>query len=123
MMEDSRRVVVVVREEFWGHAASGTVAARYDALGLTAYGTTEAEAAAALRKLFSADIGYYRSKGLLEQRLALLGAEWYWADEYPDDWPPYEDTDPAAAPAPARACPDAGGGDWFWPTQVLALAA
>ena len=99
MSDGLRRVVVTVEEELSRHEASGTVAARYDALGLTAYGTTEDEAAAELRRLFGRDVDYYREKGLLERRLDLLGVEWCWADEYPAGGPPYEDAGSVAAPA------------------------
>ncbi len=123
MSDGPRRVVVTVEEELSRHEASGTVAARYDALGLTAYGTTEDEASAELRRLFGRDVDYYRGKGLLERRLNLLGVEWCWADEYPADGPPYEDAGSAAAPASPPLRPGGVGGDRPVPTQALRLAA
>ena len=87
-----RRVVVVVVEDLYDHQGTGQVAARYEVLGLTAYGQTKEEASAALKKLFNQDVNYYRGKGLLEERLELLGIEWYWENEYPTDRLPYEDT-------------------------------
>ena len=95
MTEAEELAVVMVTEEVYRHE-DGVVAARFDSLCLTAYGRTEEEASANLRKLFNREIHYYREKGALEQFLSMMrektGVEWYWASDYPDDRPDYEDT-------------------------------
>ena len=68
------------------------MAARLRKLGLTAYGSTEAEAVLACKKLFNKFVHTYRARGEIEKRLDQVGVEWHWADEYPEDAPAYEDT-------------------------------
>ena len=123
MLNEIRRVVVLVREEIYKHEDSGTFAARYESLRLTAYGDTEDEACTELKKLFNLDINYYRDKGLLEERLNRLGVKWYWADQYPADMPPYEDTSATGAPASRPAGPKVAWGDSYQPKEALTLVA
>ena len=97
MALEERRVVVIVKEDLYEQEARGTFAARYDSMRLTAYGKTAGEASTKLKRLFNQEINYYRGKGLLKQRLERLGVEWYWANQYPADRAPYEDTSESEA--------------------------
>lgn len=76
---------------------SPVVAARFEQLGLTAYGNSKEEAVTSLKKMFNKFIHAYRSEGQLEQRLNQLGVEWCWAKDYPTESQPFEDTNPGAA--------------------------
>ena len=91
-MSTTRTVVVLEKASVLSHSESNLFAARFENLGLTAYGQTESEAVLELKKLFNKFVRTYREAGQLECRLDQTGVEWYWADEYPADKPPFEDT-------------------------------
>ena len=76
----------------WYHRQGDIVAARFEPLGLTAYGDTDDEAIEALKGLFNKFVAVSREEGRLEQRLLHSGVEWYWEDEYPANKPSFEDT-------------------------------
>lgn len=92
-MDTDRMVVVATPLTLIRHRDRDVVAARFRELGLTAYGRTESEAVLALKRLFNKFVRSYRESGQIEARLNQVGAKWYWADEYPDTLPPFEDTD------------------------------
>ncbi len=71
---------------------AGLYAARFRNLGLTSFGSTQAQAVARLKKQFNIFIHTHRDMGVLEKTLNDLGATWYWADQYPESAPPYENT-------------------------------
>ena len=87
-----RQVVVMAKLSLVHHAERELVAARFRKLGLTAYGRTDSEAVLALKRLFNKFVRSYRASGQTQMRLAQAGVEWHWADEYPEDAPPFEDT-------------------------------
>ena len=91
-MDTNRKVVVTTPLTLVRHRERELVAARFRELGLTAYGRTESEAVLALKRLFNKFVRSYRESGQIEARLDQVGAKWYWADEYPDTLPPFEDT-------------------------------
>ena len=91
-MNTNRTVVVLENANLLRHGELGLFAARFEKLGLTAYGHTESEAVLELKKLFNKFVRVYREAGQIETRLEQAGVEWYWADEYPSDMPPFEDT-------------------------------
>ena len=97
-----RLVVVMAPLTLLTHKEREVTAARFEGLGLTAYGRTESEAILSLKKLFNKFIHFYRSAGQLKHRLNELDVEWYWADEYPEDLPHYEDTNDLMASQPSR---------------------
>lgn len=103
---DYRRVVVVVTPEIRQGATHSSVAARFDNLGLHAYGRSGEEAELNLRKLFAEDVAYYRKLNKLAEHLNRLGLEygkdWYWEDDYPADGLPIQDAIPAV-PAVRRS--------------------
>ena len=85
-------VVRDIRLQFYHHVEKKLVAARFDKLGLTAYGSTEASASYAFKKLFNTFVHVLRDKGQIVERLDQAGVNWCWAEDYPDDLPKYEDT-------------------------------
>ena len=87
-----RMVVVLTPMSFYRHRSRDVFAARFKALGLTAYGYTEDEANAACKKLFNKFIHGHRERGTLEEILNRCEVEWYWEDEYPASKPSYENT-------------------------------
>lgn len=91
-MDTDRTVVVTTPLTLVRHMDREVVAARFRELGLTAYGRTEFEAVLALKRLFNKFVRSYRASGQIEARLNQVNVTWYWADEYPQDLPPYEDT-------------------------------
>ena len=87
-----RKVVVQVELSLMRHSERNIVAARFEKLGLTAYGHTESEATLNLKKLFHNFIHLYRETGQIESRLDQVGVTWHWADDHSPELPPYEDT-------------------------------
>ena len=87
-------------------------AARFEDLGLTAYGATPDEAVAALKRMFNTFIHAHRRLGSLEDTLNQLGVNWYWADEYPSNCPPYENTNDDREERVRRALGDSGAPSW-----------
>lgn len=96
------RLVVVMAPLTLLRSQEGVYAAQFRELGLTGYGSAETEATLALKRLFNRFIHYYRDAGRIEERLDELGATWYWADEYPEGLPPFEDTNGLSAPEEIR---------------------
>ncbi len=91
--KENRLIVVTgIRLDFYYHVEKQLVAARFAKLGLTAYGSTEASASYAFKKLFNTFVHVLRNKGRIEERLNRAGVEWYWAEDYPDNLPEYENT-------------------------------
>ena len=91
-MGTDRMVVVLTAMTFYDHKTEDIVAARFEELGLTAYGRTRPEAVLACKKLFNKFIHTHRNRGDIGKRLDKAGVEWYWSDEYPEDRPEYENT-------------------------------
>ena len=91
-------VVVTVPLTIYRSNRRPIVAARFEQLGLTAYGTSREEAVATLKNMFNRFIHAYRRVGQLEQRLNQLGVEWCWAKDYPTGSPPFENTNQSHAP-------------------------
>lgn len=91
-MTEERLVVVLTPMSVFHHTEREIVAARLETLGLTAYGQDESEAIRACKELFNKFVHSYRDRGEIEERLNQVGVEWYWADEYPDGRPSFEDT-------------------------------
>ena len=85
-------VVVLTPMSVLHHTEREIVAARLEALGLTAYGRNETEAIRACKELFNKFIHAYRARGKIAERLDHVGVEWYWEDEYPEGHPSYENT-------------------------------
>lgn len=100
-MDTNRMVVVTTPLTLVHHRKREVVAARFRELGLTAYGRTEFEAVLALKRLFNKFVHTYRESGQIEARLEQVGVRWYWADEYPDTLPPFEDTNELLETAPS----------------------
>lgn len=72
-------------------------AARFAEMGLTSFGDNPEQAVRRLKKLFNTFINSHRSLGVLEETLNRLGVKWYWADEYPEEGPAYENTNAMVA--------------------------
>jgi hypothetical protein len=89
-MEISQLVVVKVHLTLARHAKRGLIAARFKELGLTAYGSTEAQAILSVKRLFNKFVHAYKEAQQLGLRLDQAGVEWYWADDNPAST--YEDT-------------------------------
>lgn len=102
-----RMVVVETVLSIESRQDAAMFAARLD-LGLTGYGRTEAEAKSSVKDLFNRWVNAYRRKGLLEERLTDIGADWCWLDEYAGGLP-VEDT-AAAAPQSEQASGTASKG-------------
>ena len=80
------KVVVVLDLKFYEKATPTSVAARFENLGLTAYGSDREEAESNLRRLFDQLINYYRNRGRLEQYLNRRGVEWAPEQDYAGDY-------------------------------------
>lgn len=80
-------------------------AAHLEDLGLTAYGRTVEDARKELIGVFKAWVNFYRERGLLEERLNQMGAEWTWVHTYEGDIP-VEYTNAAARPDDSAAGTD-----------------
>ena len=92
-MTTGDRLVVVVCDLTMAYNERAELhAARFKNLGLTSFGTTQERAVMRLKKQFNVFIHTHRNKGVLEKTLNDLGATWYWADQYPEGAPAYENT-------------------------------
>ena len=87
-----KMVVVLTPMRFYRHRNGDVFAARFKALGLTAYGYSQDESIAACKKLFNKFIHGHRERGTLVELLNRSGVEWYWEDEYPANKPKFDNT-------------------------------
>ena len=83
------KIVVLLTPSIYHHKDSGVRAARFEKLGLTAYGHSEDEALQSLKKLFNKFVRTYRASGQLGERLDQVSVEWHLAKDFEGD---YEDT-------------------------------
>ena len=86
------RVVVSLTCRLYYHEDRDYFAARCHELGMSAYGKTQDEAVDNLKRHFNVAIRAYREHGKLESILQNSGVAWWWEDDYPDNFPAYEDT-------------------------------
>ena len=91
-MDTGRLVVVMANLSLVRHRDEDIVIARFEDLGLSAWGHSESQAVVFLKRLFHKFVHVTRRDGRLEERLNSLGVQWYWADQYPADLPRFEDT-------------------------------
>jgi hypothetical protein len=90
---DKEKVVITTPLRLYYNPNDGSVwAARFEELGLTAYGSSEHEATVIVKKMLNRFVNAYRNSGQLESRLNQVGVRWHWAKDYPTDAPQYEDT-------------------------------
>ncbi len=92
MSVPDRLVVVTASVSVARYAQTQMFSARFADLGITSFGTSPEDAIAELKNHYRFFIDALREEGVLEQTLNDLGAQWWWADEYPEDKPPYENT-------------------------------
>lgn len=92
-LHDESKVVVMVTPEILEQEQHQVFAARFRALGLTAYGTTFDESLDRLFELFRLFIKTTRKVGQLEVRLNRAGVEWYPRSQYERLERPYIDLD------------------------------
>jgi hypothetical protein len=118
-----RKVVVILSAEYEHERESGTYAARFRPLGLTAYGRSQEEAFRAVKKVFASAVETRRARGTLTSWLDRSGLDWHWYDEYEGD-APVEDARPATGVAPftrdAQAVPSTAVWQSF---EALGVAA
>lgn len=88
-MDNIEKVVVLLTPSVYCHGESGVHAARFEKLGLSAYGNSEDEAMQTLKRLFNKFVRTYRASGQLEIRLKQANVEWYLASKFEGE---YEDT-------------------------------
>lgn len=88
-MQDAEQPLVVVMADLSIERRNDgqMFAAHLDDLGLTAYGRTVEEARKELIGVFNVWVNFYRERGLLEERLNQMGAEWTWLHTYEGDIP------------------------------------
>ena len=102
-----RVVVVNIPLKLSIHSDDHVVAARCDALGLTSYGYSRAEATSKFKQLFNRCVHAYREKGKLEDVLNRVGLEWWWESDYPEGRPAYENTNDTTRAWPMKEIIDA----------------
>lgn len=90
------QVVVNIKHRVYKHSKDEVLSVRCAALGLTAYGDSEAEAVGNFKQLFNRFINTYREKGRLKEVLNQSGVEWWWRNDYPADHPTFEETNSSA---------------------------
>ena len=112
-----RIVVVLTPMSFYRHRSRDVFAARFNALGLTAYGYSKDESAAACKKLFNKFIHGHRERGTLVDILNRCDVEWYWEDEYPADKPDYDNTNLALTTSTTPESPPAKEPQWILQVQ------
>ena len=86
------KVLVILTLSVARYENRDIVVARFEALGLTAYGRTEAYAVFVLKRMFNAFIRKHREWGNVEDRLNRARVAWCWDKERPPGLQ-YEDTD------------------------------
>ena len=91
LSERSAQVVVVTNVSLEMRNDGKMFAAHLDAVGITAYGRTPADARDSVKSAFRTWVGLYRELGVLEERLDQIGVTWFRAEEYSGDIP-VEDT-------------------------------
>ena len=89
-METEPTVVVVLKPAFERYGRHALWAARFQDMGLTAYGVTKEQAFDNLKHMFNLRIQALRRRGLVADELKRLDVKWAWESEYPEDWTPYE---------------------------------
>ena len=110
-----KMVVVLTPMSFYRHKSRDVFAARFKALGLTAYGYTKDESIAACKKLFNKFIHGHRERGTLVEILNRCSVEWYWVDEYPASKPEFDNTNLLTSARPAS--PPAKEPQWILQVQ------
>ena len=75
-------VVVDVQPALQINEDLGLTAARYEQLGLVAYGKDRAEAVSELKRVFNYIIRFHRERGQLPAYLERMGVNWTPASEY-----------------------------------------
>jgi hypothetical protein len=98
-MDTEPTVVVVLKPMFERYGKHALWAARFQDMGLTAYGMTQEQALDNLKHMFHLRIQALRRRGLVAAELSRLKARWSWERDYPEDWIPYEHAnEPAGEP-------------------------
>ena len=86
------KVVVTVRYRIHEDEEDNSFVCHFAGLGLIARGSTEEEAVARCKRLYTKFVTAYRSAGQLAMRLDQAGVQWHWLEDYPDDAPAPEFT-------------------------------